>query len=131
MKILQMIMEWRKGCSCAGPVYDMMMGHPAGTSSPVECPECTIGLINAIERSEQVSVYSGCITPKLHEVVASLYGATARVPPAENNWLGSQVLVERDHVNRLLHEFLRLDKILRQHFPNTCPNNPEEDHRVT
>ncbi len=105
-----------------------MMGHPAGTSSPVECPECTIGLINAIETSEKVSVYSGCITPKLHEVVASLYVAVTRVPPPENNWLGSQVLVERDHVSRLLHEFLRLDKILRQHFPNTCPNNQEEQN---
>lgn len=115
MEILEMIMEWRKGCSCAPPEH------------PKECPECTLGLINAIEAKEKVAQYSGCITPKLHETIANLYGVVTRVPPKENNWLGSQVLVERDHVLQLMHEFFRLDKLLRTHFPNACPSIPQGD----
>jgi hypothetical protein len=44
----EMIAEWRKGCSVAGPAYDHMMKLPVGTSSPVECEECTEALIDAI-----------------------------------------------------------------------------------
>lgn len=40
MTILEMIAEWRRGCSCA------RKGHPE------ECTECTVGLIEAIERKE-------------------------------------------------------------------------------
>ena len=104
MKILEMIMEWRKGCSCATPEH------------PEKCPECTLGLIEAIEQREKASQYSGCIAPRMHEMVASLYGAVTRVPPKENNWLGSQVLVEREHVVVLLNEYFRLDRVLREHF---------------
>lgn len=50
MGILEMIAEWRKGCSCAGPAYDGMVGNPAGTTSPEDCPACTLGLVEAIER---------------------------------------------------------------------------------
>ena len=49
MNPLEMIKEWKKGCTCAGPYYDKMLGNPEGTTSPWECKECTEGLINAIE----------------------------------------------------------------------------------
>lgn len=51
MNIEEMIKEWRRGCSCAGPVYDKMMQQPEGTTGPEECPECTKALIEAIERT--------------------------------------------------------------------------------
>lgn len=38
MTILEMIKEWRKGCSC-------------GLHNPADCPDCTTALIDAIERS--------------------------------------------------------------------------------
>lgn len=38
MSPLQIIEEWRRGCSCATP------------GKPEECPECTKGAIEAIER---------------------------------------------------------------------------------
>jgi hypothetical protein len=41
MTPLQMIAEWRKGCSCA------TLGKPE------ECQECTRGLIDALERNLQ------------------------------------------------------------------------------
>lgn len=37
MTILEMIKEWRKGCSC-------------GPHNPANCPDCTMALIDAIER---------------------------------------------------------------------------------
>lgn len=49
MSPLEMITEWRKGCSNAGPVYDRMFGNPIGSTSPDQCQECTAALINAIE----------------------------------------------------------------------------------
>lgn len=36
MTILEMIKEWRRGCSC-------------GPHNPVNCPDCTTALIDAIE----------------------------------------------------------------------------------
>lgn len=47
---LDCIAEWRKGCSCGGPMLDRIEGKPIGTSSPAECVECTEGLIAAIEK---------------------------------------------------------------------------------
>lgn len=43
MTILEMIAEWRKGCSIAGPACGQ-------DDSPANCSECTEGLIDAIER---------------------------------------------------------------------------------
>ncbi len=40
MEILEMITEWRKGCSLSG-------------KNPIECPACTEALIDAIERHEK------------------------------------------------------------------------------
>lgn len=48
MNPLEMIAEWEKGCSCAGPAYDAMMGNPPGTTPPEACDVCTVGLISAI-----------------------------------------------------------------------------------
>lgn len=49
MTPLEMIAEWKKGCTCAGPMYDKMFNRPEGTTSPWECQTCTEGLISAIE----------------------------------------------------------------------------------
>lgn len=43
MKPLEMIAEWRKGCSVAGPLVE-----PNG--SPADCFECTEELVRALER---------------------------------------------------------------------------------
>lgn len=37
--------EWRKGCTCAGPMYDKIFNHPSGTTPCEECEECTNALI--------------------------------------------------------------------------------------
>lgn len=42
MTILEMIAEWRKGCSCAS------------AGKPEECPECTRALIDAIEKKAKM-----------------------------------------------------------------------------
>jgi hypothetical protein len=49
MTILEMITEWKKGCSCGGPAFDAMMKLPPGTTPCGQCVECTEGLINCIE----------------------------------------------------------------------------------
>lgn len=51
MTPLKMIEEWKKGCSCAGAMFDKITGKPAGTTPPEECHECTRALIDAIEKS--------------------------------------------------------------------------------
>ena len=50
MHPLLAIAEWKKGCSCAGPVYDKIVHNSPGTTRPEECPECTKALIDHIER---------------------------------------------------------------------------------
>lgn len=50
MTPLQMIAEWRKGCSCAGPEWERMFKKPEGSSSPAECSSCTEGLADALEK---------------------------------------------------------------------------------
>lgn len=50
MTAIEMIEEWHKGCSCAGPAYDAMMGNKPGTTPPEECHTCTRALIDALER---------------------------------------------------------------------------------
>lgn len=49
MEILEMIAEWRKGCTVAGPMRDSYYAGMPPTS-PCECIDCTEGLIDAIER---------------------------------------------------------------------------------
>jgi hypothetical protein len=45
---LDMIAEWRKGCSCAGPMHDELF-KPKNPTSATECEACTVGLIDALE----------------------------------------------------------------------------------
>lgn len=52
---LRNIVEWRTGCSCATP------------GNPVECTECTLGLIDAIERWHQ---QNDCVHGRLIETLA-------------------------------------------------------------
>ena len=50
MTPLEMIAEWRKGCSCAGPLHDQLYAKDeANATSPAECTECTEGLVRALE----------------------------------------------------------------------------------
>ena len=118
MKILSMIAEWRKGCKLSG-------------RNPIECPACTERLINNIENYATVSLYSGCITPKLHLVIKRLRDALTLARANQNNDPKNEILVSTNDLESLLHEFFRLDTILRQKFPNTPISNSEEDHRVT
>ena len=53
MTPLEMLAEWRRGCSCAAPEH------------PEECPECTSGLISAIERYHLLA-NSEMILPNSH-----------------------------------------------------------------
>jgi hypothetical protein len=53
MTPLEMIAEWRKGCTCGGPMFDRIENNPPGTTSPAECVECTVGLIEAMESWHQ------------------------------------------------------------------------------
>ena len=85
MTILNMIAKWRRGCSFSQPDH------------PESCVPCTLRLINDIETALKSEQYSGCITPKLHEVIDELQAN----PP------------KREDVDALLHEFFRLDKILK------------------
>lgn len=48
MRPLEMIAEWRRGCSCAGP---RQCPAPAEPTSPAECVPCTEGLIDAMEKA--------------------------------------------------------------------------------
>jgi len=66
MEILEMIEEWSRGCSCAGPTFDQLKGHPIGTSHTAECRECTIALIKAIESRAKPSAFTGRITPNFY-----------------------------------------------------------------
>lgn len=50
MTILEMIAEWRKGCSNTN---DRQHGGKSYRVSPVNCSECTIGLIESIEARMQ------------------------------------------------------------------------------
>lgn len=118
MKILSMIAEWRKGCKLSG-------------RNPLECPACTERLINNIENYATVSLYSGCITAELYLVLKRLHDALTLAQASQNNDPKSDILVSTNDLESLLHEFFRLDTILRQKFPNTHISEFEEDHRVT
>lgn len=102
MKILDMIAEWRKGCSNAGPSHDQMMQLPAGTSHPVECCTCTMGLIKAIETHETNSMFSARIIPDLHERIVRLKDAAKDADKLGNQQL---VVVKKTDLDALLHEF--------------------------
>lgn len=110
MEILEMIEEWRKGCSLSG-------------NNPVECTACTETLINSIEAKERLVIYSGCITPKFHLVIDRL---RAKVSNKED--VGNLTTVDKADLSALMHEFFRLSKQLHRanqtHFS-------DEEHRVS
>lgn len=115
MKILELIAKWRKGCRLS-------------PHKPIECGACTETLINQIEDYATISLYSGCITPKLHATVKNLRDALTIVDEID---VERKVSVRANDLESLLHEFFRLDTLLRQHNPNVVVNYPEEDHRAT
>jgi hypothetical protein len=49
MSPLQMIEEWDKGCSVAGPA-SAGIGNPGYLERPEECVECTEGLVEALRK---------------------------------------------------------------------------------
>jgi non-homologous end joining protein Ku len=49
MTPLEMIAEWRKGCSCAA------------TGKPEQCQECALALINALERSLEAQTKAAAV----------------------------------------------------------------------
>lgn len=118
MKILEMIAKWRKGCALS-------------SHNPLECTACTEKLINNIESYATVTLYSGCITPKFHMVVQRLQTALSLARANPNYTPKSGVLVGENDLESLLHEFFRLDGIMRQQFPKVPIHSKEEDHRVT
>lgn len=63
MTPLQMIAEWEKGCSCAGPAHDAIF-RPKNPTSPTECEPCTQGLIDALKaalpKHEEQAFRAGC-----------------------------------------------------------------------
>jgi len=117
MEILEMIAEWRRGCTCSRP------GHPE------ECVSCTLGLIEAIERKEKVLTFSSCVTPKFYLVVDRLREVTT-FPPKNLN-LGApneKVFVDRSDLLSLMNEFFRLNSEICKLRPAILTK--EEDHRV-
>lgn len=120
MEILEMIAEWRTGCTCAPPEH------------PEECVACTINLISAIENKEKVQAFSGCITPNFYKVIERLSDAASIHPKnGKQQGLASTRLVDRNDINSLLHEFFRLDSLLRKKYPHVFVESQEESHRVT
>lgn len=118
MTILELIDEWRQGCRFA--------------TNPLECTACTEKLINNIENIERVQVFGGCITPKFYLVVDRLRDAACLHPEDDRQrGLGEMRLVERSDLAALMHEFFRLDAMLRKQNPHIYVEPiEEEEHRV-
>lgn len=117
MEILEMIAEWRKGCSLSG-------------KNAINCPACTEALIDAIEQKEKLDKHSGCITPKLYLVVDRLRDAASSHPENEKQrGLHNDRIVDRKDLEALLHEFFRMSKQLHKLKPHIHVAE-EEDHRV-
>lgn len=83
MTPLQMIAEWRRGCSNAGPRNASGLG---ADTTPAECIECTEGLINALEQSLQ----GACMKPVRQLVTiqhgSHLYGTST--PTSDRDFKG-------------------------------------------
>jgi hypothetical protein len=50
MSPLEVLAEFAKGCTNAGPAYDRMFGKPEGSSSPTECHDCTTHVLGHLEK---------------------------------------------------------------------------------
>jgi len=133
MEILEMISEWRRGCSCAGPVHDQMLGLAAGTTNPGDCYPCTLGLIEAIEKREKLAAFNGCITPQFHRVIDRVAEA-ARIDSQHHKGRGEYRNIARIDLDSLLHEFYRIDALYRRliikNETQSVEYIKEEDHRV-
>lgn len=121
MEILEMITEWRKGCSVS-------------KKHPIDCPACTEQLIDAIERKEKASVFSGCITPRFDKVIERLKDCV-RIDSPKRRGMREEAIVSANDVEAMLHEFYRLDRELRRmHSENAKLRHKlepiEEEHRV-
>lgn len=79
MTIIEMIAEWRRGCSDAAP------------DSPELCAQCTRGLIDAIERKElsRLKVSSGPSGDELVEVFVSESGELIGFKSESNTYFGN------------------------------------------
>jgi hypothetical protein len=107
MTPLQMIAEWRKGCTCASK------------ESPEECPLCTRGLIDAMERALLIAPYGA----KLHE---NLVSTTAR--EVEPSW---HTLVRGDGIPKIALSGADTvyGEMPAEHAPTGQPTYPSEVHK--
>ena len=121
MEILEMIAEWRKGCSLSG-------------KNAINCPACTEALIDSIQHKEEVSLFSGCITPRFDQVIDRLKAVT-HLQHERRRGHRTDVLVSVADIEALLHEFYRVDRQLRRFAKENSQlrdrlESKEEDHRV-
>ena len=121
MEILEMIAEWRKGCSISG-------------KHPVECSACTEALIDKIEQKEQIAVFSGCITPRFDKVIERLKAATSH-DYERRRGMRDDTIVSVNDIYALLHEFYRVDRQMRRMYAENAKlhnklESEEEGHRV-
>lgn len=101
MEILEMIAEWRKGCSVS--------------KHPVDCPACTEALINAIEAREKERVFGGCVTTRFDLVIERLRNAVDPVPKDfRQRGLRDERIVKSNDIEAILKEFFRLDRSVRR-----------------
>lgn len=124
MEILEMIAEWRKGCSVS-------------RKHPVDCPECTEALINAIEAREKERVFSGCVTTRFDLVVERLRNAVDPVPKDfRQRGLCDERIVKTNDIEAILKEFFRLDCSVRRLYAENIELHgkinaeTKETHRV-
>ncbi len=87
---IEMIAEWKKGCTCGGPVFDRIEGNEPGTTSPAECAECTAALIDALEhvlREPSIAMIEAgrkvCLLPGDPDLVPAIYQAMVAEPALE------------------------------------------------
>lgn len=115
MKPLTLEVSGIRGCcSNAGPAYDHMMQHPEGTSLPIECTECTVGLINAIEAHANQSKYTVNINPELISCILNLIEASK---PGEDRTKSTEITVKLGDLDTLLRHFFWQDRELRRLNP--------------
>lgn len=121
MEILEMIAEWRKGCSLSG-------------KNAINCPACTETLIDSIQHKEEVSVFSGCITPRFDKVIERLKAATS-YDYERRRGMRDDTIVSVNDIHAILHEFYRVDRQMRRMYAENEKlrdrlESKEEDHRV-
>ena len=121
MEILEMIAEWRKGCSLSG-------------KNAINCPACTEALFDSIQHKEEIAIFSGCITPRFDKVIERLKEATSHNYERRRG-MRDDTIVSVNDIHAILHEFYRVDRQMRRMYAenerlHAKLENKEEDYRV-